>query len=96
MSGIAAILERDGGPAGTARIARMLGRLRRRGPDWSAQHVDGSVALAQAMFETTPEDALDRQPRRSRSRSLWIVADARIDNRRELLGILGEPGEAAD
>jgi len=96
VSGIAAIFERDGAPVGTPRIAAMLGRLRRRGPDRDAHHVEGPAALAQAMFETTPEDAFDRQPRRSRSRSLWIVADARIDNRRELLGTLAEPGEAAD
>jgi asparagine synthase (glutamine-hydrolysing) len=87
MSGIAAIYERDGGPAGTARIAAMLGRLRRRGPDRGAHHVDGSAAFAHAMLETTPEDAFDRQPLRSRSGERWIVADARVDNRGELLAL---------
>lgn len=87
MSGIAAIYERDGAPAGEARIAAMLGRLRRRGPDRGACHVDGSAALAQAMLETTPEDAFDRQPLRARATTRWVVADARVDNRRELLAL---------
>ena len=96
MSGIAAIFERDGAPASGARIASMLDRLRRRGPDRGAHHLEGSVALAQSMLETTPEDALDRQPRRSRSGLHWIVADARVDNRRELLSLVGAPGEDRD
>jgi asparagine synthase (glutamine-hydrolysing) len=87
VSAIAAIYERDGAPAGEARIAAMLGRLRRRGPDRGAHHVDGSAALAQTMLETTPEDAFDRQPLRSRSGQRWIVADARIDNPCELLAL---------
>lgn len=87
MSGIAAIYERDGAPAGAARIAAMLGRLRRRGPDRSSYHVGGCAAFAHAMLETTPEDGLDRQPLRSRSGERWIVADARVDNRGDLLAL---------
>jgi asparagine synthase (glutamine-hydrolysing) len=87
MSGVAAIFERSGAPAGEGRIAAMLGRLRRRGPDRGAYHTDGVVALAQAMLETTPEDAFDRQPHRAHTGARWIVADARVDNRRELLDL---------
>jgi asparagine synthase (glutamine-hydrolysing) len=96
MSGIAAILERNGAPAGEKRIAAMLGRLRQRGPDRSAYHVEDSAALAQAMFGTTPEDALDRQPLASRAGKRWIVADARVDNRRELLSLCSEAAQPAN
>jgi asparagine synthase (glutamine-hydrolysing) len=97
MSGIAAILERNGAPAAEKRIAAMLGRLQQRGPDRSAYRVEGSAALAQAMFATTPEDALDRQPLASRLGKRWIVADARVDNRHELLGPSGDPaGDVSD
>src|SRR5262249_46694716 len=96
MSGIAAILERNGAPTGEKRILAMLGRLRKRGPDRSSYCVEGSAALAQAMLATTPEDALDRQPLASRSGKQWIVADARVDNRAELLRLRSEAAQAAD
>ena len=94
MSGVAAIYERGGAPAEEARITAMLGRLRHRGPDRSAHRVEGSVALAQCMLETTPEDAIERQPCKSPSADVWIIADARIDNRDELLCLRG--GDASD
>jgi asparagine synthase (glutamine-hydrolysing) len=95
VSGVAAVYERSGAPADVALITAMLARLRRRGPDRSAQHADGSVALAHAMLATTPEDAIDRQPLRSRTRQAWIVADARVDNRRELEALRAAAGEPA-
>ena len=85
MSGVAALYEKSGAPADEAIVSAMLGRLLHRGPDRSGLHVDGSVALAHCMLETTPEDALERQPYRSPSADLWIVADARLDNRDDLL-----------
>ncbi len=85
MSGIAALYEKRGAPAGEALASAMLRRLRHRGPDRSGLHVDGSVALAQCMLETTPQDAFERQPYRLPSGDLWIVADARLDNRDDLL-----------
>src|SRR5262249_24227437 len=85
MSGIAALYEKNGAPAEEALASAMLGRLLRRGPDRNGLYVDGSVALAQCMLETTPEDERERQPYRSPSVDLWIVADARIDNRDDLL-----------
>ena len=91
MSGLAALYERRGAPAGEARITAMLDRLRHRGPDRRAHRADGSIALAQCLLETTPEDALDRQPLRALGADRWIVADVRLDNRSELLRLLGEP-----
>src|SRR5262249_28485824 len=67
VSGLAVIYERDGAPAEEARITRMLERLRRRGPDRNAHRCLGEVALGHCMLETTPEDALDREPLESAS-----------------------------
>jgi asparagine synthase (glutamine-hydrolysing) len=71
----------------------MLDRLRHRGPDRCAHLGIGSVALGHAMLETTPEDALDPQPFKSPSAPLWIVADARLDNREDLLAARAAAGE---
>ena len=63
----------------------MLASMQHRGPDWSDHQVLDPVALGQCMLETTAEDAIDRLPLRSPRREHWIVADARLDNREELL-----------
>jgi len=94
VSGLAVIYERDGAAA-DARLAGMLDRLRHRGPDRSARLCLGPVALGQCMLETTPEDALDAQPLRSASAARWIIADARLDNREELLSAQRAAGEGA-
>lgn len=85
MSGLAALYERDGAPAAEPLIAGMLDRLQHRGPDRRGHLCLGPVALGQCMLETTPEDAFDQQPLRSARAARWIVADARLDNREEIL-----------
>jgi asparagine synthase (glutamine-hydrolysing) len=42
------------------------------------------VAVAALLRQSTPEDAAERQPARSRDGSLVLVGDARLDNRDEL------------
>lgn len=94
MSGLATLFERDGAPAAESRITGMIARLAHRGPDGQAHLVLGPVALAHARLETTPEDALAEAPLASPSAPLWVSADARIDNRQELLDArraVGEP-----
>jgi asparagine synthase (glutamine-hydrolysing) len=96
VSGIAVLYERGGAAAAEARLARMLERLRHRGPDRRSHLCLGPVALGQCMLETTPEDALDQQPLRAASAARWIIADARLDNREELLSAGRAAGDVAE
>lgn len=96
MSGLAVLYERGGADAAEARIAGMLDRLRHRGPDRSSHLCLGPLALGQCMLETTPEDALDAQPLRAALAPRWIIADARLDNRQELLAAGQAAGELAE
>ena len=86
MSGIAGLLALDGRPAEGATGRAMADRLRRRGPDGRAAWADGPVALAHAMLWTTPESLQERLPLQAGPYA--VTADARLDNRDELLGLL--------
>jgi asparagine synthase (glutamine-hydrolysing) len=63
--------------------------LQRRGPDGSNAWHEGPVGLGQAMLMTTPEAEHEHLPHVSAQEGLGIIADARIDNRDELIDILG-------
>ena len=86
MSGIAGLLALDGRPAERATASAMAHRLRRRGPDAQAAWADGPVALGHAMLRTTPESLGESLPLRAGPYA--VTADARLDNRDELLGLL--------
>ena len=92
VSGIAAIFEMDGAPARRELVDAMMTRLAHRGPDGVARHVSGPIALGHCLLATTPEDTLARQPLAREER--WIVADARLDNREEILDALAVAGGA--
>lgn len=85
MSGIATIFQLDGAAVSIGSLQAMVDRLAHRGPDGSRTWAHGPIGLAQAWFVTTPEDAGVPPPIRSSTQDLWIVADARIDNREDLL-----------
>jgi asparagine synthase (glutamine-hydrolysing) len=97
VSAIAGIARLDGRPADAAVPARMLDRVHHRGPDGSGVWSDGWVAFGHGMLRTTPESTHERQPLASASGDLILTADARIDNRDELLRALGSaPSVARD
>ena len=56
-----------------------------RGPQGLRAWSRGPAALVHAHFWTTPEDVGERQPAVDANGRLWIAADARIDNRGELI-----------
>lgn len=91
MSGIAALWYRDERPVAEHEIARMLAAIPYRGPDGSRTLRWESVALGHARFCVTPEDAAEAQPLVSPRTGCAIVADARLDNRSELLARLPGP-----
>ena len=88
MSGIAGILYQDGHPAQPETIQAMVDAMPHRGPDGIHTWYEGSIAVGHCMLHTTPESLHDRLPMISRDGNLVLTADARIDNRKELMRVL--------
>ncbi len=88
MSGIAGILHLDNSPVQGKIITTMVESMAYRGLDGQHTRHHGSVALGHCHFWTTPEDVGETQPIATDDGRYHIVADARLDNRDELLSIL--------
>jgi asparagine synthase (glutamine-hydrolysing) len=89
MSGIAGIFCLDGGRADERKLSKMARALVPRGPDGIRIWVGGAVGLVHGHFYTTPEELGEEQPISDSAEENWIAADARIDNRAELISQLG-------
>lgn len=89
MSAIIGIYYRDGRPVERAILERMLACVAHRGPDGAGLWFAGPVGLGQHMLWTTPESCREQQPLANRSGEIVLVADARIDNRDEVMERLG-------
>ena len=84
MSGFVCVSHRDGAPIDRALLQSLTHALSYRGPDaqgvWSAS----SIGMGHALLRTTDESENEQQPTALEGR-YWIVADARLDAREELL-----------
>lgn len=87
MSGIAGIFNFDGRPVDETRLSRMLHAMAHRGPDGRGAWSNRNVALGHCFMRTLPEMPAD--PRILVRNELAITADARLDNRDELIDQLG-------
>src|SRR6266581_847467 len=94
MSAIAGLCRTDGQPVNRHEVERMAAALAHRGPDGTGAWSGGTVALAHGALWTTPESRLERQPLANAAGNV-IVADARLDNRRELIAALDMTSSAA-
>lgn len=92
MSGIVGIYRLDGRPADRTDAERMEKTLAHRGPDGSGVWTEGPVALGHRMLWTTPESLHEKLPLTNKTGNLVLTADARIDNRDELIATLGLNG----
>ena len=88
MSGIFGIFSRDGRPVGRDELFRMSDAMSHRGPDGHSVRADGPIGLGHRLLRTTPGPQGGRFPSVGNGRGLAITADARIDNRDELLSLL--------
>ena len=86
MSAIVGFYGLDGRTAEATDISRMLDVLSHRGPDGHAFWVDAAVGLGHRKLNTTPESMHEHMP--CERGDLVITADARIDNRSELIRLL--------
>lgn len=89
MSGIAGLFDLRGSPVDPTPLEGIGDRLRYRAADGMRSRVEGPIAMLHGHFWTTPEEVGERQPIGSSPGGPWIVADARIDNREELIAGVG-------
>ncbi len=87
MSGIAGILHLDGSPVEQHMLQGLTDFLAFRGPDAQQTWVRGPVGFGHTLFRTAAESQSERQPF-SLDGETWIVADARLDARSELIAKL--------
>lgn len=91
MSGMVGLLNLDGAPIDRSLLDRMTAYLAFRGPDRQRVHVAGHVGFGHTLLKITDDSALEEQPFTLDGRR-WIVADARVDARPELLAGLRARG----
>ncbi len=91
MSGIVGIVHFDGAPVDRQVLGRLTAFMAFRGPDSQEIWIDGHAGLGHASLKTTEESEHERQPFTLDGR-IWIVADARVDARRELIAKLKTKG----
>ena len=91
MSGVLALLQLDGSPIDPIVLDRMARFLDCRGPHGRQVKVLEHVALAHALLDTSDGSVTDAQPFALDGTS--IVADARLDARRDLIDALRAGGE---
>ena len=92
MSGIVGIVRWDGQEPFPGLIQQMDGRIGHRGPDGVDFLQKGRVSVGYLHLNVTPESFYEAQPLTNAYGNI-MVADARIDNRRELCGLLTIPPE---
>lgn len=85
MSGICGIINLDGSLLKPGVLQNMAHAASHRGPDGIRYYTDGGVGLVNLALNVTPESVRESQPLISRDGNLILTADARIDNRRELI-----------
>src|SRR5437764_93875 len=88
MSAILGIYRLDGQRVGREDLERMLDTLVHRGPDLAGHWAEGSVGLGRRLLRTSSDPLPECQPLLCSSRSITLTADARIDNRDELIDLL--------
>ncbi len=88
MSGIFGIIRLPGATVSDAELAPMAETLKHRGPDGIRYFARQNAGLGHCMLQSTPESVHETLPLRDEAAGLTITADARIDNREELMAAI--------
>jgi asparagine synthase (glutamine-hydrolysing) len=94
VSGFTGILQAGCDPPLAQALARMNAAMKHRGPDGIDSWTGAGVGLGHCKLATTPEASREALPHSDGPGGLTITADARIDNRSELISALGLRGRA--
>src|SRR5262245_9592271 len=89
MSGFAGIVRFDGAPVSDVLTRRMAEVMSRRRPEASAIWTGDGAGFAYTLRATSNEAAPERQPMTLDGR-VWIVGEARLDERRDVMAALPE------
>jgi asparagine synthase (glutamine-hydrolysing) len=95
VSGVVGVYFLDGKPLDRGLLERMTDSISHRGPDGADIWNNGPVGLGHRMLWTTPESLHEQLPLEDKTAKIVLTADARIDNRDELieaLDLTGQPG----
>ena len=95
MSAFVCIMHGDNAPVDRALLECLTHFLSFRGPDAFGMWSDGPVGMGHALLRTTYESKGERQPANVEER-YWIVADARLDAREELIAELHDAKRKLD
>ena len=85
MSAICGIIRFDGKKVDQEDIQKILNHVHYRVHDKHTVWFNNNIGLGSKLLYSTPESVSDTQPFFTQHESLYIVADARIDNRNELI-----------
>lgn len=85
MSSICGVLHRDGRPAVSAELEAMVDALAHWQPDRTSIWHQDEIGLGHLALWTTPEAVVETCPFITASGRLAVTADARLDNREDLL-----------
>jgi asparagine synthase (glutamine-hydrolysing) len=96
MSGIVGIIYPNNRPVESKLLEQMLAKIAHRGPNGIHIWHQGAVGLGHLMLRTTPESVGEQLPLVNSSGNLVLTADARIDNRDELIDNLRLEGNVTD
>lgn len=94
MSEIAGMLDLDGSPVDPELLHAMTRYLTLRGPDTQRNWCEGPVGFGHTLLRTAPETKCDEQPAILDGK-FWITADARIDDRANLIEKLHSKSSSA-
>ena len=90
MSGFVGVIHFDTCPVDPELLHALTASMESRGPDATGIEVFGPVGLGHTLLATTHESLNERQP--LKHGGLWLVADARIDDRKALIARLKRAG----
>ena len=88
MSGIGGIYNFDQAPVDVQRLTDLRDQLGAVGPDSQRVEIQAAVGMVYCAFHTTPESLRETQPYSS-ERGALLCFDGRLDNRSELIQLLG-------
>lgn len=91
MSGIISLFNSNGEPINRSLLQQLTDYIAFRGPDAQTIWSNGKIGLGHTLLRTTFESQREQQPLTLDDR-VWIVADARLDDRTELLQVLHSQG----
>jgi asparagine synthase (glutamine-hydrolysing) len=92
MSGICGVVNLDGSPVEPEALRKMAEAASYRGPDGIRYWRNGAAGLANLALNITPESLHEQQPLVDQRGELVLTADARVDNRDELIRTLMSKG----